>query len=137
MHLKPLYYPIKPPNSKWIVYLCALALCVLAPDIILHSLVWIVHTAYETTALMVEEVLDHVFGVEKYFAQLIGFYVSIASIIGLAVLLSIPLGNKLRTLKANLTMTLEHYVNKCLNRNTKRLLLQSAFMMSALLLFVT
>lgn len=46
------------------------------PELMLHSLLTLAHTLYESMALMFEKMLDHVLGLDKFHSQLVVFYLS-------------------------------------------------------------
>ncbi len=71
---------------KWLLVIVALGFLLHFPDLIGHSIIWIVHTIYEATSFILEEFLSHVFGLDKALAQLIVFYFSIIVGTGASVL---------------------------------------------------
>lgn len=72
---------------KWILGIVVMGLLLHFPEVFGHSILWVVHTFYETCSFLVEEFLRHVFGLDKFTAQLIVFYLSVAIGIGAAILL--------------------------------------------------
>ncbi len=62
---------------KWLIGLSVLGFLFYLPDVVGHSIVWIVHTFYEATSFLLEHFLMHTFGFDKPLAQLIIFYFSI------------------------------------------------------------
>ncbi len=71
---------------KWILGAVVIWLLLHFPEVFGHSILWVVHTIYEAIALLVEEFLCHVFGLDKFTAQLIVFYLTIAIGISAAIL---------------------------------------------------
>ncbi len=71
---------------KWLLGLSVLGFLIHFPDVIGHSIVWMVHTFYEATSFLLEEFLRHTFGLDKALAQLIVFYFSIVVGIGATIL---------------------------------------------------
>jgi hypothetical protein len=67
---------------KWLLCILALGFLIHFPDVIVHSIVLMVHTFYEATSFLLEEFLRHSFGFDKDLAQLIVFYFSI--VVGIA-----------------------------------------------------
>lgn len=64
---------------KWLVGLSVLGFVVHFPDLIGHSILWVVHTFYEATSYIFEHFLMHNFGLDKDLAQLIVFYFSVVT----------------------------------------------------------
>lgn len=62
---------------KWLLVLSVLGFVIHFPDVFGHSILWMVHTFYEATSLVLEHFLMHTFGFDKDLAQLIVFYFSI------------------------------------------------------------
>ncbi|MGZ8191634.1 MAG: hypothetical protein ACXWTS_10470 [Methylococcaceae bacterium] len=54
--------------------LLVLIYCVFAPEQVLHVLLVVTHTLYESIAFLLEEILGHTFHLRKYHSQLIVFY---------------------------------------------------------------
>ena len=75
------------PVLKWILAFSVFCILVFIPDVLGHSIVWIIHTFYESTSFILEEFLSHAFGFEKTLAQIIVFYFSIISGIGASFLI--------------------------------------------------
>ena len=71
---------------KWLLVLSAVGFVVHFPDVIGHSIVWVVHTFYEATSFVLEHFLVHNFGFDKDSAQLIVFYFSVVTGVGATVL---------------------------------------------------
>jgi hypothetical protein len=71
---------------KWLLVLSALGFVIHFPDVIGHSLLWMVHTFYEATSFVFEHFLIHTFGFVKPLAQLIVFYFSVVVGIGTTIL---------------------------------------------------
>ncbi|MEQ1545643.1 hypothetical protein [Methyloglobulus sp.] len=71
---------------KWLLGLSALGFVIHFPDVIGHSIVWVVHTFYEATSFVLEHFLVHNFGFDKDLAQLIVFYFSVVVGLGTTVL---------------------------------------------------
>ncbi len=62
---------------KWLLGLSVLGFLIHFPDVIGHSILWMVHTFYEATSFVFEHFLIHTFGFDKSLAQLIVFYFSV------------------------------------------------------------
>ena len=71
---------------KWLLWLSVLGLLIHFPDVVGHSIVWVVHTFYEATSFVFEHFLMHTFGFDKPLAQLIVFYFSVATGLGTTIL---------------------------------------------------
>ena len=71
---------------KWLLRLSVLGFVIHFPDVIGHGILWIVHTFYEATSFILEEVLRHSFGLDKELAQLIVFYFSVIVGVGTTIL---------------------------------------------------
>ena len=80
--LPPLQNPVD--VAKKALACVLLVLFVIAPDQFLHYVFVIMHTAYESIAFILEEIIRHVFHLSKYQCQLIVFYLMWAA--GLMVL---------------------------------------------------
>jgi hypothetical protein len=62
---------------KWVTGLSILGFVIHFPDVIGHSIIWVIHTFYEATSFVFEHILIHTFDLKKDLAQLIVFYFSI------------------------------------------------------------
>lgn len=60
--------------AKKLAPLLIVVYCVFAPEQVLHHLLVVVHTLYESIALLLEEIVGHTFHLRKYHSQLIVFY---------------------------------------------------------------
>lgn len=121
------------PISKWLLQLSVLGFLIFFPDIIGHSILWVVHTFYEATSFLLEEFLAHTFGFEKALAQLIVFYFSIITGLGASVLfwrfyLKKYLLLKYYTFKYR---AIDYWHNKRKIEKMKLILLHSVFAVSA------
>ncbi|MBK8814921.1 MAG: hypothetical protein IPN42_05155 [Methylococcaceae bacterium] len=71
---------------KWLAGLSVLGFVIHFPDVIGHSILWMVHTFYEATSFVFEHFLMHTFGFNKDLAQLIVFYFSVVTGLGTIIL---------------------------------------------------
>jgi hypothetical protein len=130
---------------KWLLSITALVYAIKFPDVIVHSIAVGVHTFYEATSFMLEEFLKHSFGLDKFLAQLIVFYLSIVVGIGVTVLIWRQLVALLRRLQDHLIFKLYTYKyqamyawhSKRTDQKIKFILIQSALMVSAFMFLLT
>lgn len=80
------------PGNKNLMAIIFIAGMLMMPEDLLHLLAVVLHTLYESMAFAVEESLVHGFGLSKFQAQIVVFYVSFAlGVLGvLAVVRRIP-----------------------------------------------
>lgn len=71
---------------KWLLVFSVLGFMIHFPDVIIHGILWAVHTFYEATSFLLEEFLRHTFGFDKDLAQLIVFYFSVIVGVGVTIL---------------------------------------------------
>jgi hypothetical protein len=124
---------------KWLLCVTALVYSIKFPDVIAHSIFVAVHTFYEATSLLLEELLTHTFGLDKFMAQMIVFYLSIVFGIGITVLLWRQLMAFLRSLRDYMVFKLYTFKYQALytwhskrtNQKIKLILIHSALMISA------
>jgi hypothetical protein len=124
---------------KWLLILSALGFMVKFPDVIGHSIVWVVHTFYEATSFVFEHFLMHSFGFDKDLAQLIVFYFSIVVGLGATVLfwryfLRDYLLHKFYTFKYQIFF---YWHSKRTVDKTKLILIHSALMISAFMFLIS
>jgi hypothetical protein len=62
--------------AKTLATLLFLMYFIHAPDVVLHQLFVVVHTLYESIAIVVEELLHHTLHLSKYHSQMIVFYLT-------------------------------------------------------------
>lgn len=130
---------------KWLLYISILAYLIKFPDVIAHTVAVAVHTFYEATSLMLEELLIHAFGFDKFAAQLIVFYLSIVVGIGATILLWRQLIKLLCHLRDYLIFNLYTYKyrviyywhSKRTEQKIKLILIHSALMASAFLFLLS
>jgi hypothetical protein len=130
---------------KWLLCITVLIYSIKFPDVIAHSIVVGVHTFYEATSFLLEELLTHSFGFDKALAQLIVFYLSIVVGIGTTVLLWRQLLALLRRLRDYLIFKLYTYKYQALyawhskrtDQKIKLILIHSAWMVSAFMFLLT
>lgn len=61
-------------NRKILIYLIIIAIVITLYDVMLHSLLTIVHIAFEWFELALEEVIEHLFHTNRQESQIIVFY---------------------------------------------------------------
>jgi hypothetical protein len=66
-----------PVLIKRLLLLSFITVILIVPDVLIHSLAVIAHYLYECSSFLLEEILRHHFGFEKFYAQLVVFYFSI------------------------------------------------------------
>lgn len=130
---------------KWLLCMAALVYLIKFPDVVGHAIVVGVHTFYEATSFMLEEVLRHSFGLNKFLAQLIVFYLSFVVGIGTTVLFWRQLMALLRRLRDFLI--LEFYAlkykaeyawySKGTGQKIKFVLMHSAWMISTFMFLLS
>jgi hypothetical protein len=124
----------------------AVLICLISfPDVIVHSIAMAVHTFYEATSFLLEEFLTHTFGLDKFLAQVIVFYLSIVVGIGTTMLLWRQLLTLLRRLRDHLIFKLYTFKYQALyiwhskrtDQKIKIILIHSALMVSAFMFLLT
>ena len=131
--------------AKKLVSLLVLIYCVFAPEQVLHYLLVVTHTVYESIAFMLEEILGHVFHLRKYHSQLIVFYlfwcVGLCGLYWLWRRLPVMLKRvKSHLLKQFLQVkiqVLEHWRCMQLNQKIKLIVIHSVLMLSAFMLLLS
>lgn len=130
---------------KWLLSIGVLVYSIKFPDVVAHSIAVAVHTFYEATSFLLEELLRHHFGFDKSLAQLLVFYLSIVVGIGAIVLLWRQLLTVLRKLRDYLVFKLYTYKYQALyawhskrtDQKIKFVLIHSALMVSAFMFLLT
>jgi hypothetical protein len=124
---------------KWLVGLSLLGFVVHFPDVIGHSIFWVVHTFYEATSYILEHFLMHNFGLEKDLAQLIVFYFSVVTgVIALLLFWRFWLRDYLiLKLYAYQHQVIYFWHSKRTVEKIKLLLIHSALMISAFMLLIS
>jgi hypothetical protein len=130
---------------KWLLCIATLIYLIKFPDVVAHSIVVGVHTFYEATSFLLEEVLTHSFGFDKALAQLLVFYLSIVVGIGTTVLLWRQLLEWLRSFRDYLIFKFYTYKyqamytwhSKRTDQKIKLILIHSVWMISAFMFLLT
>ncbi len=95
-------------SYKKLLYLLLISVVFLFPEDILDSLLTVLHYAFEAFELFLEEIIQHVFHVDKQTSQLVVFYI----LIGIAIYLAVLTYKKLPGFLIKMTARLSLYFNK-------------------------
>ncbi len=126
------------------VLICLIASWLVIPELLWHKSALVLHLIYESLAFLLEILLIHSLGMEKFYAQMTVFYVSSAMALGALYLIWRRLPHWLRRLKARISAfgaslkqkALTTWFEFSLLQKTKFLLFQFAGIASGLMLLL-
>jgi hypothetical protein len=121
------------------VGILVLAFLIHFPDVIGHSLVWLVHIFYEATSFVLEEFITHTFGLDKSLAQLMVFYFSIIVGIGATALFWRHILKDYLVIKLHIYkhQAVDYWYSMRTAQKMKLIIFHSALMISAFMFYLS